>query len=103
MGDPTAPSPAPFDWDKLGYAKAAGKFLDGYPAGVRTFYSPRDLGVHDVICALLRTVEHSLVLNMYGYDDPHADQIIPNNSADTNVFLQTSLDSSKPVGQQHNT
>ena len=49
---PTARSkpPAQFQWDELSRFKAGGRFLDGYPADVRTFYSPVD-DVHGVLVA----------------------------------------------------
>ena len=87
-----------FDWNALGQFKAAGKFLDGYPAGVRRFYSPRDPGVHAVIVALLASATHSVVLNMYGFDDDDANALLLAKMKDPDIFVQMSLDSSQAGG-----
>jgi phosphatidylserine/phosphatidylglycerophosphate/cardiolipin synthase-like enzyme len=88
------PPPAlpPFAWDELGRYKAAGRFLDGYPENVRTFYSPVD-GVHDVLRSLLASTQKSIVLNMFGYDDPELNDIILEKLTDEQVYVQMSLDS----------
>ncbi len=83
-----------FDWDALAQFKAEGRFLDGYPDDLRTFWSPRDR-VHDVLVALLSSAQHSIVLNMFGYDDAELDQIIRTKLTDENVYVQMSLDRSQ--------
>jgi phosphatidylserine/phosphatidylglycerophosphate/cardiolipin synthase-like enzyme len=92
------PSPSqPFDWNDLGHYKAAGRFLDGYPADVRTFYSPVD-DVHGVLSSLLASTQKSIVLNMYGYDDDELNDIIMSKLADEHVYVQMSLDKSQAAG-----
>jgi phosphatidylserine/phosphatidylglycerophosphate/cardiolipin synthase-like enzyme len=83
-----------FDWDALAQFKAEGRFLDGYPDDIRTFWSPRDR-VHDVLVALLSSAQHSIVLNMFGYDDAELDQLIRTKLTDENVYVQMSLDRSQ--------
>lgn len=55
---------------------------------------PRDR-VHDVLVALLSSAQHSIVLNMFGYDDAELDQIIRAKLTDDNVYVQMSLDRSQ--------
>ena len=64
-----------FAWDGLGQYKAEGRFLDGYPDDQRTFFSPRD-NVHGLLVALLDSAQHSIVVNMFGYDDDELNKII---------------------------
>jgi phosphatidylserine/phosphatidylglycerophosphate/cardiolipin synthase-like enzyme len=94
----TAPKPPaaaqPFSWDDLAQYKAEGRFLDGYPSEWRTFWSPRDK-VHGLLVALLSSAQHSIVLNMFGYDDAELDAIIRHKLADENVYVQMSLDRSQ--------
>ena len=59
----------------LGTYKAEGRFLDGYPDDERTFFAPRD-NVHGLLVALLGTAQHSIVVNMFGYDDDELNTII---------------------------
>jgi phosphatidylserine/phosphatidylglycerophosphate/cardiolipin synthase-like enzyme len=94
-----APQPAPpaaeqFNWDNLAQYKAEGRFLDGYPDDQRTFFSPRDK-VHDLLVALLSSAQHSIVVNMFGYDDDELNKIIQTKLDDANVYVQMSLDRSQ--------
>jgi phosphatidylserine/phosphatidylglycerophosphate/cardiolipin synthase-like enzyme len=88
---------AVFSWDDLGQYKAEGAFLDGYPDDQRTFFSPRD-NVHGLLVALLNTAQHSVVVNMFGYDDDELNKIIQAKLADNNVYVQMSLDRSQASG-----
>jgi hypothetical protein len=87
----------PFNWDDLARYKEAGRFLDGYPSDVRTFYSPVD-DVHGVLVALLASTQKSLVLNMYGYDDDELNDIILEKLTDEHLYVQMSLDKSQAGG-----
>ena len=88
---------APFVWDNLGTYKAEGTFLDGYPDDERTFFAPRD-NVHGLLVALLGTAQHSIVVNMFGYDDDELNTIIQGKLADERVYVQMSLDRSQASG-----
>ena len=88
---------SPFNWDDLGQYKAEGRFLDGYPADERTFFAPRD-NVHGVLVALLGSAQHSIVVNMFGYDDDELNKIIQDKLADEKIFVQMSLDRSQASG-----
>lgn len=90
-------TPLPFDWDDLGRYKAAGRFLDGYPSDVRTFYSPVD-DVHGLLTSLLASTQESLVINMYGYDDDDLNDIILAKITDEHIFVQMSLDKTQAAG-----
>lgn len=92
-----ASKPAFFDWDALDQFKAEKRFLDGYPADFRTFWSPRD-DVHGMLIALLKSAQHSLVLNMYGYADDELDATIRSKLADESFYVQMSLDKSQAGG-----
>jgi phosphatidylserine/phosphatidylglycerophosphate/cardiolipin synthase-like enzyme len=89
---------APFAWENLAQYKAEGRFLDGYPDDQRTFFAPRD-NVHGVLVALLQSAQHSIVVNMYGYDDLELNNIIQQKLAAEHVYVQMSLDRSQAAGQ----
>jgi phosphatidylserine/phosphatidylglycerophosphate/cardiolipin synthase-like enzyme len=86
-----------FAWDGLGQYKAEGRFLDGYPDDQRSFFAPRD-NVHGLLTALLASTQHSIVVNMFGYDDDELNKIIQEKLADEHVFVQMSLDRSQAAG-----
>jgi len=65
----------PLVWEDLARYKAEGRFLDGYPDDQRTFFAPRD-NVHGLLVALLDSAQHSIVVNMFGYDDDELNKII---------------------------
>ncbi len=86
-----------FVWDDLAQYKAEKRFLDGYPDDQRTFFSPRD-DVHGLLVALLSSAQHSIVVNMFGYDDDKLNEIIQEKLADQKVYVQMSLDRSQASG-----
>jgi len=87
----------PFAWEDLARYKAEGRFLDGYPDDQRTFFAPRD-DIHGLLAALLGSAQHSIVVNMFGYDDDELNKIIQGKLADENVYVQMSLDRSQASG-----
>jgi len=80
-----------FVWEELAKYKFEGRFLDGYPSDERTFFAPRDK-IHDLLVALLGSAQHSIVVNMFGYDDTELNKIIQDKLANENVYVQMSLD-----------
>src|SRR5438105_12206168 len=92
-----AMSDSRFSWDALGQYKAEGRFLDGYPDDERTFFAPRD-NVHGLLVAVLGSAQHSIVVNMFGYDDDELNKIIQGKLADEKVYVQMSLDRSQASG-----
>ena len=85
-------------WGDLGQFKAAGSFPTDYPADTLTFYSPRDPGVHEVILWTLLQAQHSIVLSIYGLDDPEAVAIIVKATLNPEIYVQINLDSSQAGG-----
>ncbi len=90
---------APLVWDELGKYKAEGRFLDGYPGDQRTFFAPRD-DIHGLLVALLASAQHSIVVNMFGYDDDELNRIIQGKLADERIYVQMSLDR-RQAGEAH--
>jgi phosphatidylserine/phosphatidylglycerophosphate/cardiolipin synthase-like enzyme len=88
---------APLAWEDLAKYKAEGRFLDGYPDDQRTFFAPRD-DIHGLLVALLGSAQHSIVVNMFGYDDDQLNQIIQGKLGDEKVYVQMSLDRSQASG-----
>ena len=91
MADPT------LIWDSLSQYKAEHRFLDGYPDDQRTFFAPRD-DIHGLLVALLTSAQHSIVVNMFGYDDDQLNAIIQGKLTDARVYVQMSLDRSQASG-----
>src|SRR5262249_53633326 len=89
-----------FTWDDLAKYKAEGRFLDGYPDDQRTFFAPRD-HIHELLLALLDSAQHSIVVNMFGYDDDELNQIIQAKLTNEHVYVQMSLDRSQIASGQH--
>jgi phosphatidylserine/phosphatidylglycerophosphate/cardiolipin synthase-like enzyme len=94
---PAQAAPAGFVWNDLAQYKAEKRFLDGYPAEQRSFFSPRD-SIHPMLASLLASAQHSLVLNMYGYDDEELDDLIRGKLDSKHVYVQMSLDKSQAGG-----
>lgn len=89
---------AAFNWDGLAQYKEEKAFLAGYPDNIRTFWSPRDQ-IHDMLKELLDSAQHSIVLNMYGYDDEELDGIIKLKMLNEHVYVQMSLDKTQAGGK----
>jgi hypothetical protein len=51
-----------------------------------------------MLASLLAGAQHSLVLNMYGYDDPELDELICGKLDTKHVYVQMSLDKSQAGG-----
>jgi len=72
-------------------------FAPGYPPEALTFYSPVD-DVPGVLKALIASAAKSLIIAMYGFDDPDLAAIIHGKLADPGCFVQLTLDSSQAAG-----
>jgi phosphatidylserine/phosphatidylglycerophosphate/cardiolipin synthase-like enzyme len=86
-----------FEWNDLAKYKREQRFLDGYPADLRTFFSPRD-DLHGLLKGLLTSAQHSIVLNMFGYADEELDDIIRQKLMSEHVYVQMSLDKTQAAG-----
>jgi phosphatidylserine/phosphatidylglycerophosphate/cardiolipin synthase-like enzyme len=89
---------AELGWEDLGQFKEAGAFPADYPADTRTFYSPRDPGVHQVILWTLLQAKHSIVFNVYGFDDDDAALVVFEAARNPRMYVQGSLDKSQAGG-----
>jgi phosphatidylserine/phosphatidylglycerophosphate/cardiolipin synthase-like enzyme len=74
-----------------------GGFVPGYPANIRTYYSPVD-DVHGAILDLVKAARHSLVVAMYGWDDDELQAAILEKAHDPSIYVQLTLDSSQAGG-----
>lgn len=74
-----------------------GGFTPGYPSNIRTYYSPVD-NVHAAILGAIKAANHSLIVGMYGWDDPELQAAILEKMKDENVYVQLTLDSSQAGG-----
>jgi phosphatidylserine/phosphatidylglycerophosphate/cardiolipin synthase-like enzyme len=76
----------------------AAPFPQGYPPAARTFYSPVD-DVHGALAAVLSSASRSVVVSMYGYDDPELNTVLRSKLDDDKIFVQLSLDSTQAAGR----
>jgi phosphatidylserine/phosphatidylglycerophosphate/cardiolipin synthase-like enzyme len=55
--------------------------------------------VHDALKALLTSANKSIVVAMYGYDDPELNAVLQSALKDENMYVQMSLDSTQAAGK----
>lgn len=84
-------------WARVAGHRRRGPLPHGYPDDVVKLYSPED-DLHGALIDLIRSTTHSLVLNMYGYDDDELDAFIYQHAADPKVYVQISLDKTQAAG-----
>jgi phosphatidylserine/phosphatidylglycerophosphate/cardiolipin synthase-like enzyme len=69
-----------------------------YPSNIRTLYSPVDQ-VHVALLHAVSAASSSLVIAMYGFDDPALAAVIKDRLSDDSIFVQLTLDESQAVGE----
>jgi phosphatidylserine/phosphatidylglycerophosphate/cardiolipin synthase-like enzyme len=69
----------------------------GYPADIKSYYSPVD-DVHGAILAAIKSAKRSLLVGMYGLDDEDLVAAILKKMRDENVYVQLTLDKSQASG-----
>lgn len=69
----------------------------GYPANMRTFYSPVD-DVHGALKAVIGAAQHSIVVAMYGFDDDELAALLDTALKDPTMYVQITLDKSQAGG-----
>jgi phosphatidylserine/phosphatidylglycerophosphate/cardiolipin synthase-like enzyme len=76
----------------------AAPFPPGYPDTTRTFYSPVDQ-VHEALKDLLTSAKKSIVVAMYGFDDPELNSALQSSLQNPEMYVQMSLDSTQAKGK----
>ena len=79
-------------------------YLDKYkravaqaPVNIRTFYAPVD-DVAGALAELIDSATHSVVVAMFGFDDPRLADAIRRKLDAPNVFVQLTLDATQAAG-----
>jgi phosphatidylserine/phosphatidylglycerophosphate/cardiolipin synthase-like enzyme len=70
----------------------------GYPANMRTLYSPVD-NIHGALCYLLDLATSSLVVCVYGFDDLDVATILQRKLIQEHCYVQLTLDKTQAAGK----
>ena len=90
-----------FDWSLTPkYRKSGGDWPPGWPDDTAVYFSPTDgEGIHQLLLDLVEAAEHSIVINMYGFDDEDVNQALLKRSQSDHVYFQMSLDKTQAGGK----
>jgi len=69
----------------------------GYPANMRTFYSPED-HIQQVLQSVVSSVSKSIVVAMYGFDDDVLAAMLDTALKNPAIYVQITLDGSQAAG-----
>ena len=69
----------------------------GYPANMRTFYSPEDY-VPQVLQSVISSVSKSVVVAMFAYDDDVLAAMLDTALKNPSIYVQITLDQSQAIG-----
>jgi phosphatidylserine/phosphatidylglycerophosphate/cardiolipin synthase-like enzyme len=69
----------------------------GYPDDHRTLYAPID-NVPDALAYLLSSAQRSLVVAMFGFDDPKLAEILHTKLVQDHCYVQLTLDATQAAG-----
>ena len=70
---------------------------NGYPANMRTFYSPEDY-VPQVLQSVISSVSKSVVVAMYAFDDDVLAAMLDTALKNPSIYVQITLDQSQAIG-----
>lgn len=70
---------------------------NGYPANMRTFYSPEDF-VPQVLQSVISCVSKSIVVAMFGFDDDVLAEMLDEALKNPAIYVQITLDSTQAGG-----
>jgi len=86
-----------FDFSQIDQFKTGG-FPADYPQFVRRLYSPQDQ-VHEALKVLIGAATESLLVSMFGEDDPELTAIIVAKAQDPAIYVQVNLDKTQASGK----
>ena len=92
------PSPTSGHITALEYTDKYKRVTAIYPSNLRTFYAPVD-DVAGALAELIDSAAHSVVVAMYGFDDPRLADALRHKLLAENVFVQLTLDKSQAAGR----
>jgi phosphatidylserine/phosphatidylglycerophosphate/cardiolipin synthase-like enzyme len=85
------------DLSSLAQYRRRGPWPPCYPEDRLTFWAPDD-DLHGVLAAMIASARHSLVLAMYGFDDPELADALHRKLDDERCYVSLTLDSSQAAG-----